>query len=52
MTQYYGQAVAVFDGTKAGASTKDSTHHHQAGCEGGKLEFNAQSSHEISVEND
>ena len=34
VTQYYGQAVVVFDGDKAGASTKDSTHHRGAGCEG------------------
>ena len=26
MTKYYGQAVVVFDGDKAGASTKDSMH--------------------------
>ena len=52
MTQYYGLAVVVFDGAKAGASTKDSTHHRQAGCEGRKVEYNAQSSHEIAVEND
>ena len=52
MTQYYGQAVVVFDWAKAGASTKDSTHHGQVGCEGRKVEFNAQSFHEIAVEND
>ena len=34
VTKYYGQAVVVFDGDKAGASTKDSTHHRGAGCEG------------------
>ena len=33
MTKYYGQAVVVFDGDKAGASTKDSTSHPRAGCE-------------------
>ena len=40
MTKYYCQAVVVFDGDKAGASTKDSTSHHRAGCEGRKIMFN------------
>ena len=40
MTKYYGQAVIVFDGDKACASTKDSTHHHRAGCEGRKVMLN------------
>ena len=30
----------VFDGDKAGASTKDSTSHHRAGCEGRKVMLN------------
>ena len=40
VTKYYGQAVIVFDGDKAGASTKDSTSHHRAGCEGRKAMLN------------
>ena len=35
-----GQAVVMFDGDKAGASTKDSTSHHRAGCEGRKVMLN------------
>ena len=30
----------MFDGDKAGASTKDSTSHHRAGCEGRKIMLN------------
>ena len=40
MTRNYGQAVVGFDGDKAGASTKDSTSHHRAGCEGRKVMLN------------
>ncbi len=40
VTKYYGQAVIVFDGDKAGALTKDSTSHHRAGCEGRKVMLN------------
>ena len=40
MTNYYGQAVGVFDGDKTGASTKDSTHRRRAGSEGRKLMLN------------
>ena len=40
MTQYYGQAVVVFDRDKAGASAKDSTSHLRAGCEGRKIMLN------------
>ena len=40
VTKYYGQAVVVFDEDKAGASTKDSTSHHRAGCEGRKIMLN------------
>ena len=31
MTKYYGHAVIVLDGDKAGASTKDSMHRRRAG---------------------
>ena len=40
MTEYYGQAVVVFDGDKAGASKKDSMHARRAGCEGRKVMLN------------
>ena len=40
MTKYYGQAMVVFDGDKAGASTKNSTSHHRAACEGRKVMLN------------
>ena len=40
MTKYYGQAVVVFDGDKAGASTKDSMHARRAGCEGRNVMLN------------
>ena len=40
MTKYYGQAVVVFDGDKAGASTKDSMHARRAGHEGRKVMLN------------
>ena len=40
MTTYYGQAVVVFDGDTAGASTKDSTFNHRAGWEGRKIMLN------------
>ena len=40
VTKYYGQAVVVFDGDKAGASTKDNTSHHRAGSEGRKVMLN------------
>ena len=40
MTKYDGQAVIVFDGDKAGASTENSTSHHRAGCEGRKVMLN------------
>ena len=38
--KYYGQAVVVFDRNKAGASTKNSTSHNRAGCEGRKVMLN------------
>ena len=40
VTTYYGQAVVVFDGDKAGASTKGSMHARRAGCEGRKVMLN------------
>ena len=40
VTKYYGQAVVVFDGDKAGASTNDSRFHNRAGCEGRKVMLN------------
>ena len=40
MKKYYGQAVVVFDGDNAGASTKDSMSHHRAGCEVRKIMLN------------
>ena len=40
MTKYNGQAVVVFDGDNAGASTKDSMHTRRAGREGRKVMLN------------
>ena len=40
VTKYYGQAMVVLDGDKAGASTKDSMHARRAGCEGRKVMIN------------
>ena len=40
MTKYNGQAVVVFDGDNAGASTKDSMHACRAGREGRKVMLN------------
>ena len=51
VTKYSGQAVVVFDGDKAGASTKDSTSHNRAGCEGRKVMLNLSMKLQLKMNN-